>query len=716
MKKSQQIPLAFLMSLGVLSSGTENILFAEPLKVEYSLREETWKLIAGTVVPGTASRTLSYSTPGGAVYVTFSLGYDANGTITWVKATKTAGESTSGAYVSLFSMDISGVAVGKNVKSLSVGAVGGASLTSASFRQFLATVSPQTVAATTTTTQTKPTTTTTTTTKPTTTTPTKPATTTTTTPSKPVTPPTPTNTEYRKTVRYTSPGGNPQVTFALTIAPDGKILKAGTIPVSGDQNSAHYAVKFIQDMQTIVGKNVKNLSVKAIGGASLTTKAFLQYLETYNGKRSLVTPPTGACTNGTFVFEEVNAKEKVKLSQVIQKTVEYNTPGGVSRFRVAFRIDASGKVKAINARGVTGSSKETLSFVKSFGRKIVPATLGKNISTLNLRSIGGASLTTTAFNRIIAEARTASTSDTVNNPCVVKPVTKTSTGQTNTGTLTPLTEIITYATPLGTAQISFSITKDATGIIKSIAATKIAGDATSAAFIQMFASSISSAAVGQNINTLSLNAVGGASLTTNAFNQFVSTLRTVQATVPGAPTGVTAVAGDSQATISFSTPSNNGGATITGYRVTVSPGGAVVTGTSSPITVTGLSNNVNYSFSVVALNSAGASTASSTVYATPTAPKAPVGTVTSSTQTISYNTPGGNAQVSFTLAKDSQGIIQSVSASKVSGDSTSTAYISMFASSISSAAVGKNVDTLSLGAVGGASLTTNAFNQFVASL
>lgn len=109
-------------------------------------------------------------------------------------------------------------------------------------------------------------------------------------------------------------------------------------------------MKFIQDMQSVVGKNVKNLSVKAIGGASLTTKAFSQYIDTYNGKRSISTPPAGACTNGTFVFEEVSAKEKVKLSQIIQKTVEYNTPGGVSKFRVAFRVDSTGKIKAINAR------------------------------------------------------------------------------------------------------------------------------------------------------------------------------------------------------------------------------------------------------------------------------------------------------------------------------------------------------------------------------
>ena len=43
-------------------------------------------------------------------------------------------------------------------------------------------------------------------------------------------------------------------------------------------------------------------------------------------------------------------------------------------------------------------------------------------------------------------------------------------------------------------------------------------------------------------------------------------------TVPGAPTGVSAVAGDAQATVSFSAPVSNGGSPITSYTVTSSPG------------------------------------------------------------------------------------------------------------------------------------------------
>jgi photosystem II stability/assembly factor-like uncharacterized protein len=76
-------------------------------------------------------------------------------------------------------------------------------------------------------------------------------------------------------------------------------------------------------------------------------------------------------------------------------------------------------------------------------------------------------------------------------------------------------------------------------------------------------------------------------------------------TVPGAPTGVTAVAGNAQATVSFTSPASDGGSPITLYTVTSNPGGITATGTSSSITVTGLSNGTSYTFTVKATNSIG---------------------------------------------------------------------------------------------------------------
>lgn len=90
----------------------------------------------------------------------------------------------------------------------------------------------------------------------------------------------------------------------------------------------------------------------------------------------------------------------------------------------------------------------------------------------------------------------------------------------------------------------------------------------------------------------------------------VSQSFTVNAVAPGAPVIGTATAGNTQATVTFTAPASNGGAAITGYTVTSSPGGLTGTGASSPINVTGLTNGTAYTFTVKATNSAGTGAAS----------------------------------------------------------------------------------------------------------
>jgi uncharacterized protein (TIGR02145 family) len=82
-------------------------------------------------------------------------------------------------------------------------------------------------------------------------------------------------------------------------------------------------------------------------------------------------------------------------------------------------------------------------------------------------------------------------------------------------------------------------------------------------------------------------------------------------TAPGAPTGVVATVGNTSVSVAFVAPTNNGGRAITSYTVTTNPATSPVTGTTSPINVTELTNGAAYTFTVIATNEVGNSVSSS---------------------------------------------------------------------------------------------------------
>jgi len=154
--------------------------------------------------------------------------------------------------------------------------------------------------------------------------------------------------------------------------------------------------------------------------------------------------------------------------------------------------------------------------------------------------------------------------------------------------------------------------------------------------------------------------------------------------VPAPPTITSVAPGNGQASVVFTPPTNNGGAAITNYTVTASPGGATASGASSPITVTGLTNGTAYTFTVTATNTAGTSAASAASAAvvpatTPGAPTVVSASAANQQATVSFSAPtnnGGAAITNYTVTASPGGAAASGAASPITmtGLTNGTAY------------------------------------------
>ena len=126
-----------------------------------------------------------------------------------------------------------------------------------------------------------------------------------------------------------------------------------------------------------------------------------------------------------------------------------------------------------------------------------------------------------------------------------------------------------------------------------------------------------------------------------------SSVTVTPSTTPSAPTSLSATAGDEQATINF-TPGSNGGSAITNYKYSTDGTNYTAlspTDSSSPVTISGLTNGTSYTIYLKAVNANGDSAASSSVTVTPSStPSAPT--------SLSATAGDGQATISFTPGSD----------------------------------------------------------------
>ncbi len=135
--------------------------------------------------------------------------------------------------------------------------------------------------------------------------------------------------------------------------------------------------------------------------------------------------------------------------------------------------------------------------------------------------------------------------------------------------------------------------------------------------------------------------------------------------VPGAPTGLQAVAGDGSVTLSWTAPADTGGATIGYYQVYLGASAGTlglqtwVDGNVVTATISNLTNGQAYWFAVSAINSMGEGALSDAVSATPTrpvsAPSAPalsLGSVDNGSISVTWAAPtddGGSAITGYNV-------------------------------------------------------------------
>ena len=182
-------------------------------------------------------------------------------------------------------------------------------------------------------------------------------------------------------------------------------------------------------------------------------------------------------------------------------------------------------------------------------------------------------------------------------------------------------------------------------------------------------------------------------------------------TTPAAPTALSATPGNGSASISF-TPGSNGGSALTNYQYSTNSGSTFTdftpNQTTSPVTITGLTNGTAYTIALKAKNVAGAGTASTTVNVTPFAPP----TVTAVTGSADYGNTLGGKTVTITGTGFDAGAISSVTFDNSSASDVK--YVSATSLTATTPAHAAGAVSVLVTTAGGTNTANTVFNYYPA--
>lgn len=357
---------------------------------------------------------------------------------------------------------------------------------------------------------------------------------------------------------------------------------------------------------------------------------------------TLSTDGTTALTNGTSYNIQLRAVNAIGsgTASISTAATPFTTPGAPT---IGTITPSSGQLSvAFTAPGSTGGSAITNYQYSTDGgttfRTRASGTTGSPLVISTLSSDGTTALTNGTSYNIQLKAVNAAGAGTATASTAATPYTTPGAPTIGTATAGDGQATVAFTAPAsngGSAITSYTVTSSPDNITANNTASPITVTGLTNGTSYTF--------------TVVANNLAGAGAASAASNSITPA---PGATVPGIPTNVSATAGNGQAVITFTAPSN-GGDPIQNYTVTVNPGGATFTGTNTSITATGLTNGTAYTFTVTATNGVGTGTASAasnsvTPATVPGAPTSVSATAGNGQATISFTAPASNGGASIT--------------------------------------------------------------------